>query len=1318
MRYVFSCIIALLFLTGSPASSEAGTLKVGLFVGDVDAATCDLAISKAGLAGVEVRIFTEADIKKAATEEFVRQMDVTVVDIMPKEPGGWLLANRGLIKPDARLYAVRTGADAQKYLTAGFVMDERIRAYYNYTSSENISNLLRYLANKDLKIDVGFAEPVSPPKNALYHPDAPGFFIEPQAYLDWYKASGRFHPDGLWDLTIIFPNFTLDGKKEVVDALLRAYEARGINVMVLMQETKDQDKNLESLVASPALSGRLGSITGFTFKFASSISHNLLDAFEKANCPVFNVQTLFYETKEEWLSSEQGISPVGITLQFATPELSGLVEPTVIGVKEKVESTQAGLEAYRYAPVNEHVQALSKRVAKWHNLKKKPNKDKKICLIYYNHGAGKQNIGASYLNVFKSIAEIANALKKQGYDIKGELTEEQVKDFLLRGARNIGSWAPGELDELIKQGNVAFISMSDYKKWFDETPSEFQQHVKADWQEPETSLIMVKDGRFVIPHIKLGNLIVAPQPVRGFTDDPEKLYHSTILYPHHQYNAFYFWLRNVVKPDAMISLGTHGTHEWLPGKQAGLSWMCAPEVLIDDIPSVYPYIVDDVGEGIQAKRRGRAVVIDHMTPPFKQGGVYEEYAKLSALINELTASDSGQIQSQRIERISQLASSLGLDKELDIKSWDDEDIQRLEHYLIELKTEMIPFGLHTFGVSPEGEALTETAQAIASKGGDAKEYEAKLNASGGLELEGLLKGLAGGYIRAGSGNDPIRNPESLPTGRNFYGFDPEKVPSKEAWKQGEKAAKDLIQTYRDKHANAFPDKVGLVLWSVETIRDEGINVATALALMGIRPVWDKRDKVSGLEPIQGAELGRPRIDVLLQMSGLFRDTFPKTALMLDNAVKMASTLSDVENFIRRNSEAMEKQLILEGKGADEAKKLSLIRLYSQAPGAYGTKVDDMTGASGMWEKDDAIAQNGFIATQSHGYSSEIWGYSLTDVYKKNLKDVDATVHTMSSNLYGTMDNDDMFQYLGGLSMAVRKESGKSPEVFVSTQRKEGRIEAASSVVGRELRSRYLNPKWIQGMKQENYAGAREIAEFVENMWGWQVTVPEALDNSQWEQTYQVYVEDKYQLDIKKFMEKQNPWAYQSITARMLEAVRKGYWDADKKVIQRLAAEYVTNVVEKGVACCDHTCNNPLLNQMTVSIVSVPGVLSPEIVEKFRAALEKATGKKLEEHVAERKALIAKTEGTENKDTKSDTNAQKAGAEMKPNEGEKQQKMLENDNKTGQGKLEQVDGYKMEEEKKPDEAKTLPSSGMRWTVSFFVLLLIAIFMFGASRRKKG
>ena len=1301
MRIFFTLLMLLLLV--SPAG--AGRHTMGFFVDDSDAYTCMQAIKDLDFAPVEFGVFTREEIYGDQIEEFIRRMDIAVVDIMPRQPAQWLLSNRDAVKPAAKIYAVGSSNQTQEFQDAGFIIDQTVQSYFQFTSAANLRNLILLLARRDLNLAARYDAPLVPPANSLYHPDAPQVFADLPEYMRWYRQSGRYKAGKPWDLTLIYPTFAVDAKKGPVDALIRAYEKNGINAITLLQAMQDWDQTLESLISSAPLKSHLGSITGFTFKFSSRLSSNGAEVLQRADVPVFNPQYLFFSTAKEWRASDQGIAPQGVAFQFGVPEISGLVEPSLIGVKERAVIAPHKAHTYRYVPLRPSVEKLARRAARWHRLQQMANEEKKVVLVYYNHGGGKQNIGASYLNVFRSLREIIHNLKQAGYAITGDPSEDKIRELLIKSGRNIGSWAPDELHRLIREGNIGNVSLSQYKRWLAEIGPDFKARLEKAWGQPEDSSIMIKDGKFVLPFIKLGNLILTPQPSRGWSDDPEKLLHSPTLYPHHQYAAFYLWLQKVIKPDVMISLGTHGTHEWLPGKDAGLSASCPPEVLIGDIPNLYPYIVDNVGEGIQAKRRGRGVIIDHATPPFKKGGIYEEYSQLAMLISEYQSSASGEIQAAKLERIGAMTAELGLGKDLDMQIVDEAALDEIEHYLLQLKTEMIPYGLHTFGISPVGEGLEETAAAIAAKGGQSAEfYKTQLSAAGPSEMASLMRGMRGGYIPSASGNDPIRNPESLPTGKNFYGFDPDKIPSREAWKSGKKAADQLIDAYRKKHAGKYPEQIGVILWSVETIRNEGINTATALWLLGMKPVWSQRDKVTGVVPVAGKELGRPRIDLLLQMSALFRDTFPTTALMLDGAVKEAAALTDVKNFVKKHTQQIRKQLTASGFGDEEAQKRSTVRLFSAKPGVYGTKVAQMVGSSGLWEDDKIVAGQGFVNMVSHGYSADIWGQPLQHIYRQNLKQVDATIHTISSNLYATMDNDDVFQYLGGLSMAVREESGRDPDVYLSMQKDVagGHIEPIYATIGRELRSRYLNPKWIAGMKNESYAGAREMAEFLENMWGWQVTTPKAIDKTKWEQSYDVYVEDKYGLGLKAFFNKHNPWAYQSMTARMLEATRKDYWQADENRTRKLAVEYALNVVARGVACCDHTCNNPLLNKMVVNIISLPGVLAAKVVEKFKLAVEKAAQKSLDDQVAARSDLLARLNaGLDEKKQTAQREARKNSAAQEQAKGREQSRAVE--------------GYKMEEIDTLDETTDLSSSGIQWAASLFLLLLMGFFVLGLRQR---
>ncbi|MCA1785054.1 MAG: cobaltochelatase subunit CobN, partial [Desulfobacteraceae bacterium] len=496
---------------------------------------------------------------------------------------------------------------------------------------------------------------------------------------------------------------------------------------------------------------------------------------------------------------------------------------------------------------------------------------------------------------------------------------------------------------------------------------------------------------------------------------------------------------------------------------------------------------------------------------------------------------------------------------------DEDLVSALGHYLEEIKEKMIPHGMHTYGRTRPPEQIRQMAEAVVQWQPDVSipSVEARLQESPDLEMKNLLKGLAGGYVAPGEGNDPMRNPGALPTGRNLYGFNPARLPSPAAWELGRQAAEKIVADHLADHGK-YPEKVAVVLWAVELLRNEGINESTILWLMGIRPRWEASGRVAGLEVVPGRELNRPRIDVLINASGLYRDLFADKLLFLDEAVQLALAQTDIDNLLARNTRRIQQSFMATGMDEARAKMLSRLRIFSEIPGSYGNGISEMTGASGLWESSDEVVDV-YENRMGFAFGKDVWGEKAPDLLKKNLADVDVAVHSASSNVYGLMDNDDMFAYLGGLAMAVRHESGKDPDTRITASGRAGQVsvEDMALTLDRELRTRYLNPVWIDGMQQEDYAGARAMNNFVEYFWGWQVTTPDRVSASQWQQIHEVYVADSYGLEMKAFFDRANPWAYQSITARMLEAVRKKYWQADEDIQKQLAAEYVMNVVEKG-----------------------------------------------------------------------------------------------------------------------------------------------------------
>jgi cobaltochelatase CobN len=741
---------------------------------------------------------------------------------------------------------------------------------------------------------------------------------------------------------------------------------------------------------------------------------------------------------------------------------------------------------------------------------------------------------------------------------------------------------------------------------------------------------------FVLPVRRYGNILLAPQPSRGWTENADHLYHDTSTSPSHQYIAFYLWLLKEFKVDALLQFGTHGSHEWLSGKEAGMHISDPPEYLIQDLPNLYAYIMDDVGEGTQAQRRGMAIMISHLTPPFDKSGLNPELRELKSRLDAYQSAlqKSPLLAEGHLEGINELAESMGIFKDVGIDRLDQfhgdmehpehehdhsahdfsadptpELVHKLQHYLEEIAQRQTAFGLHTLGVPPEERFIQSTAEAIVAldetldesqRGERIEEIKNLIRLSARRELDAIVTGLAGGYIEAGVGGDPLRTPSALPTGRNFYSFDPRRIPAETTYRVGARLAQELIDAYAGKHGEA-PDKLTFTLWGVETMRHEGVQEAQIMYLMGVRPVWDERGIVRGMEAIPREELGRPRIDVTIIPSGMHRDLYSNVLVLLDEAVSVAQAQDEPDNALRNNT--VKTQEMLEQRGIEQelAARMAAVRMFTVPSGAYGSNLSPVAERSDTWENEQQVADVYFMR-MSHMYGQGFWGDSGKDsgqaeigreLLKTALSGTKMTVHSRASNVYQVLTGDDPFQSFGGVTMAVRAVDGKSPEVYISNLENIANMkqETLERYMGREMRTSYLNPEWIKEMQQEGYAGAKHMNMVVQNLWGWQVTVPEAVGNEKWNEMYETYVNDRYDLDMEQFFrEAGNLWALQALMTRMLEAVRKGYWEADQAIVDDLGQKVSELIQELQIQCSAEDCHDPILTKLVqANLVPVPGV---------------------------------------------------------------------------------------------------------------------------------
>ncbi len=1142
-------------------------------------------------------------------------------------------------------------------ITVNSTVLKTAQKYADNGGEENTRRLLTYLAVEVLSANET-AQPVILVPYGAFHPDyrrgehpCPScIFTNLSSYMEWYRSTGRYNASAPTIGVVFYKSYYTSSNLGDVIALIREIESRGANVIAVTKSSSAVEKFF--LNGSSATVDAV--ITQHSFRFNYFNPEQGLAELSNLSVPWLKAISLYYQSQDEWLNSTQGITTSEIAWQVAMPELDGVIEPTVLSAKESDG---------RRVVIPDRLDRIVSRALNWAQLRRLNNSEKRIAFIYYNNPPGRDNIRASYLNVPASLEVILNAMKARGYYLgnfsgfnvsinASHADNSSLLHLLLESGRNIGVWRQEDVDALAQSGRVVLISEEKYRKWFSTLPEKLQQQVIEEWGSPpgEQMVFENSSGRYIlIPSVRFGNVLLAPEPYRGFLNSEDKIYHNTSLPPNHQYIAFYLWLKKEFKPSAMVHVGTHATVEWTPGKQVGLDNTSWPDVLLSDIPHPYIYVMDNVGEGTQAKRRGYATIIDHLTPALIPGELYgnlsEIYERID-LYRDAKANNKTLLMQQYREEILQLAKAEHLDRDLNVTldGMSDAEFEaflgELKDYLTELKYENIPYGLHTFGIPPEGDALvtfvmnilgrdyTSATKQVNSSCGERCSFEllkAVLNGSdvnqaqvdflgnvsanvteqlelaldyAGLltdgtrgEIDSLLDAFEGRYIKPNVGGDPLRAPEALPTGRNFYSFDPRGIPTTAAWKVGRALTDAFLSDYVARHGT-YPRKVAYLLWATETMRHRGVAEAQILYLLGVEPKW-KRGRVYDVQLINESQLGRPRIDVVIVTSGLYRDTFTYQLQLLDRAVMLAASASNSSypNYVRENYLAMRGWLLAMGYNSSDAERLAMARIFSEPPGDYGVRVAAAAEASNTWESTDKIAQI-YIQRLGNVYIDGSFYTLSPELFKENLKGTEAALFTRTSNLYGAFDNDDVFQYFGGLSLAIGYASGGArPEMWIANlrDRDNARMETLQDFLNRELRSRLYNPKWIQGMMEQGYSGASMFSKTLENLWGWQVVDERMISPEVWDALYEIYARDKYSLGLDEWFREHSPWTKQSMYARMLEAVRKGYWSPSEDVQRALAEELQELIEVYGVACCHHTCANPLLDKFIQGLLSVPGV---------------------------------------------------------------------------------------------------------------------------------
>lgn len=922
-------------------------------------------------------------------------------------------------------------------------------------------------------------------------------------------------------------------------------------------------------------------------------------------------------SRAEWEESDEGLSPIDVASQIAVPEFDGRIISVAFSFKEYGEH---GLISY--VPDEERCTRLAGIALRFAMLRRTSNENKKLVLMFSAYPTKHARIGnAVGLDTPLSTLRVLRALHAAGYNL-GDVSAipgfsvagELDGDALMHAVIAAGGHDPEWLTEEVLATNPLKLSAEDYLEYFATLPEAMQEEMVKHWgAAPGTHYVNPETNEIYIAGLQFGNVVVMVQPPRGFGENPVGIYHDPDLPANHHYLGTYYWLREVFGAHAIVHMGKHGNMEWLPGKNAGLSAECYPDQAIADLPLIYPFLVNDPGEGTQAKRRAHATLIDHMIPPMARAESYGDITRLEQLLDEhstIAAMDPAKLPAIRQE-IWTLLQAAKMDRDLGWEERPDEDafddkMMEIDGWLCEIKDVAIRGGLHVLGEAITGQMRVELVLAMMrarqlwggesavpglreslglSEAGDetrgrvdqvehiamglltaleeahwdtaaidqvlasadlpeetnhevlrgllcfaCEEIVPRLAATN-REIDQILRALEGRFIEAGPSGSPMRGLVNvLPTGRNFYSVDPKSLPSRLAWETGQLLADSLIERYQAEHDGAYPTSVGLSVWGTSAMRTSGDDIAEVFALLGVRPVWDEASRrVVRLEVIPLEELGRPRIDTTVRISGFFRDAFPHVLALLDDAVQLVVGLDEPADMNYPRAHAL----------ADQGENPGHVRrIFGSKPGTYGAGLLQLM-ESGNWRDDQDLAQV-YTTWGGYAYGRGLNGVEATEDMRSAYRRIQVAAKNVDSKEHDIADSDDYFQFHGGMVATVRALTGQDPEAYIgdSTRQETVKTRTLHEESRRVFRARVVNPRWIEAMRGHGYKGAFEMSATVDYLFGYDATTG-LMEDWMYETLTDTYVGDPVN---REFFEKSNPWALRDISERLLEASERGLWE--------------------------------------------------------------------------------------------------------------------------------------------------------------------------------
>ncbi|KAK1279200.1 hypothetical protein QJS04_geneDACA016894 [Acorus gramineus] len=1158
---------------------------------------------------------------------------------------------------DSMLKLVRTLPKVLKYLPSDKAQDARLYIlslqFWLGGSPENLQNFLKMISGsyvpalKGTKIQ--YSDPVLFLDAGLWHPLAPCMFEDPKEYLNWY-GTRRDANEKLKDPNapviglILQRSHIVTGDDSHYVAVIMELEARGAKVMPIFAGGLDFSGPVERYLVDPVTKKpfihSVVSLTGFALVGGPARQDHprAIEALTKLDVPYIVALPLVFQTTEEWLNSTLGLHPIQVALQVALPELDGGMEPIVFSGRDPRTGKSHAL--------HKRVEQLCTRAIRWAELKRKSKAEKKLAITVFSFPPDKGNVGtAAYLNVFSSIYSVLKDLKRDGYNVDGlpdtpeALIEEVIHD-------KEAKFSSPNLNIIYK------MSVREYQ-----TLTPYAPALEESWGKPPGNLN--SDGENLLVYGKCyGNVMIGVQPTFGYEGDPMRLLFSKSASPHHGFAAYYSYVEKIFGADAVLHFGTHGSLEFMPGKQVGMSDACYPDSLIGNIPNIYYYAANNPSEATIAKRRSYANTISYLTPPAENAGLYKGLKQLAELISSYQSlKDTGR-GPQIVSSIVSTARQCNLDKDVEFPCEGEElsakerdsVVGKVYSKIMEIESRLLPCGLHVIGEPPsameavatlvniaalnrpeEGiyslpgilaetvgrdiedvykgndkgvlddvellRQITEASRGAIStfvdcttnKKGQVVDVAEKLGSMLGFgmsepwvqylsktkfiradreklrtlfeflaeclklivadnELGGLKQALEGSYVEPGPGGDPIRNPKVLPTGKNIHALDPQSIPTVAALQSAKVVVERLIERQKVDNGGKYPETIALVLWGTDNIKTYGESLAQVLWMVGVRPIADSLGRVNRVEPVSLEELGRPRIDVVVNCSGVFRDLFINQMNLLDRAVKMVAELDEPEemNFVRKHARQQAEEL---GVSVREA----ATRVFSNASGSYSSNVN-LAVENSSWN-DEKQLQDMYLSRKSFAFDCDTPGVGMREsrkVFEMALGTAEATFQNLDSSEISLTDVSHYFDSdPTNLVQSLRKDKKKPSAYIADTTTANAQVRTLAETVRLDARTKLLNPKWYEGMMKSGYEGVREIEKRLTNTVGWSATSGQ-VDNWVYEEANETFIKDEEML--KRLLDT-NPNSFRKLVQTFLEASGRGYWETSEENLERLRELY-------------------------------------------------------------------------------------------------------------------------------------------------------------------